>query len=458
MVFTAQVASQVPVPITDDVYGLNYSWDVNWWRVNNHTYFVTADYPPFSGSSFSASTPFNGACGEYSGTMNLHTNTPYTLTVRPTCPNDRDDYVNGVTSLDLVIIQQHIDGIAPFTDGYRKLASDADDNNVINQDDIEHLRELILGTTNSLNRNSWEWLHPPYIAQWPVSFSQNPWSFTLNATSNPVGGFGVQTFTNLTTDEIFGNNQNLYFDYSTVKIGDLTSATANSWICGNPNYIVSNSFDSRARHFGQQNKKDDEFTVILEVFPHADILGYEIPLHISSNSFDLIDLKNDLDGVWYYNTELNRLTFCDLSFDSKPMEINHSLWVELKIKAKADISDIGKVMYLNPDGRYIEMVNTEVELSTYDVDFYIKEIIPAESRVKMYSYYQEIQINAESHQKDKLDFQLFSQTGELVMNRTYHVSQGINQISVNTDVPSGFYVGRVLLGHNSYTEKLVIIR
>ncbi len=66
------------------------------------------------------------------------------------------DITNGVSTLDLVLIQQHILGLRPITDPKKLIAADVNNDDKINSLDLITLRKVILGIYEKLpNNNSW---------------------------------------------------------------------------------------------------------------------------------------------------------------------------------------------------------------------------------------------------------------------------------------------------------------
>jgi hypothetical protein len=108
----------------------------------------------------------SGKLGDFSGLIhqdNLNVNT-YLNGKRATLnfPNDplkihydhtRCEWIRGVDVADLLLIQRHILGIAPFPNGYRIIAADADKGNSVTTFDILELRKLILGIYNDFLPN-----------------------------------------------------------------------------------------------------------------------------------------------------------------------------------------------------------------------------------------------------------------------------------------------------------------
>ncbi len=70
---------------------------------------------------------------------------------------------NGVSTLDLILIQKHILGLQPLRSPYKKIAADIDKNGEINGVDLVELRKLILGIDKSFTKNeAWRFIDASY--------------------------------------------------------------------------------------------------------------------------------------------------------------------------------------------------------------------------------------------------------------------------------------------------------
>jgi hypothetical protein len=72
----------------------------------------------------------------------------YTLTIEKISPTNDD--LNGVTTLDMVMIQRHILGIASFDSKAKEIAADANGDNNVSVFDLVVLRKIILGIQSYL--------------------------------------------------------------------------------------------------------------------------------------------------------------------------------------------------------------------------------------------------------------------------------------------------------------------
>jgi hypothetical protein len=82
--------------------------------------------------------------------------------------NKKDDYLNGVNTLDLVHMQRHILGITKLDDPYRLIAADVDEDQFVKVSDLVELRKTILGLDTHLDESkSWKFLKPNATNPWP---------------------------------------------------------------------------------------------------------------------------------------------------------------------------------------------------------------------------------------------------------------------------------------------------
>jgi len=164
------------------------------------------------------------------------------------------DHLNGVSTLDLVLIQQHILGTSPLQSPYKMIAADVNNDQRVSASDIVELRKMILGDLHEFSNNqSWRFMD----AHQNLTSSQDPWPF-----------LEVLTIQNLQKDM---TDQNLIG----IKIGDVS---------GN---AVANRSKSVMDHFDSQINitYDDQYYRVGEIIQlelsmaHSEqILGFQFAL------------------------------------------------------------------------------------------------------------------------------------------------------------------------------------
>jgi hypothetical protein len=113
---------------------------------------------------------------------------------------DGDDN-NGVSTLDLVLIQRHILGLVPFTSPYKMIASDANNDGRVSAGDILEIRKLILGIQEEFKLNS-------------------SWRFPLKGQNLTV----TTPFPFIEKTETTKDDNNRVIDMVAVKIGDVNGS------------------------------------------------------------------------------------------------------------------------------------------------------------------------------------------------------------------------------------------
>lgn len=119
-------------------------------------------------------------------------------------PTKNDDVNNGVSTLDLVLIQRHILGLAEFSTPYELLAADINKDNKVTSADVIELRKVILGINDEFQSNeSWRFIDANYTFEDPTS----PWSAVIPETY-----------------EIENLSNDMTIDFKAIKVGDINNS------------------------------------------------------------------------------------------------------------------------------------------------------------------------------------------------------------------------------------------
>ncbi len=177
-------------------------------------------------------------------------------------PNKDIDYLNGVSTLDIIVIQRHILGVEQLDSGYKLLAADVNGSENITAIDLIELRKLILGVYDELpNNTSWKFVDAAHSFVDPL----NPW-----ATAVPE----MYLINNLTMD--------MKIDFVGVKIGDVNgSVIANA---------QSVEIEKRA------NRSD----VVLDITPLNNVDGKTSRAEVRSGNYGKV---TGLQGTIEFNAE-----------------------------------------------------------------------------------------------------------------------------------------------------------
>lgn len=146
-------------------------------------------------------------------------------------PENNANWLNGVTTYDLVLISKHILGTEPMTSPYSMLAADANRSGSVTTFDIVQLRKLILGIFDSLPTNtSWRFVDSVFVFP------------------NPLNPFATAVPEEILFDPLIANQ--LGQNFVGIKVGDV-NATANPAVARAPQDTLFLRLPDRAFHFGE---------------------------------------------------------------------------------------------------------------------------------------------------------------------------------------------------------------
>ena len=175
------------------------------------------------------------------------------------------DYTNGVSTLDLVLIQRHLLGFDEFESPYKVIASDIDNNQNISAGDIVALRKLVLGITPEYpnGQSSWRFVD----ARQNFADITNPWIVDEDVSIDNINAHKTQ------------------MDLVAVKIGDVnSSATYN--VNGTQSTETRSSktitFLTDAVHI----VKGEQIQVPIYAKDFENILGYQFTIEFDTDNLN----------------------------------------------------------------------------------------------------------------------------------------------------------------------------
>ncbi|MCB9311087.1 MAG: T9SS type A sorting domain-containing protein [Lewinellaceae bacterium] len=184
-----------------------------------------------------------------------------------------NDILNGVSTLDIVMIQRHILGIQPLLSPYKILAADVNNSKSITVADLSVLRKVLLGITTTFDNNtSWRFVPENYV----FADINQPYNF--------------DEYINI--DSLFENKDNVNF--IGVKVGDLNNSVETS--------IQNTNTDSRNGSFalnGTQKSFSKGEKVEFELKPSKDFMtsGMQFVLQFDPNVLQLDKVESAMiDG------------------------------------------------------------------------------------------------------------------------------------------------------------------
>jgi len=196
--------------------------------------------------------------------LNVPTNESYVIS------GDRDtDYLNGVSTLDLVKIQRHILGLESFDSPYKTIAADINNDESVKSNDLLQLRKLILGIDIELaNNTSWRFIDTEQ--EFDDIFS--PWPLT------------EELLTGVMSEESSLDN-----NFVAVKIGDISGdATANVL---QPNSVVRSGKTLELKIDDRLVKEGELIEVEFTSEEFKEVFGYQFTIELNG-----LEFRNVVEG------------------------------------------------------------------------------------------------------------------------------------------------------------------
>jgi len=342
------------------------------------------------------------------------------------------DYVNGVSTLDLVMMQQHILALDLLDSPYKVIAADANNDEKVSASDILILRKLVLGLIDDLPANqSWRFID----ANQNLIQKDRPWPFTEQIIVNSL-------FVNMVDQNFIG-----------VKIGD----------------VSGNASVNRLQK--SETRSNDPFTLLADrqIIP----AGKEIKVPIRSNKSEDVrgmQLAFQLENLEILSVESGAMLIDEDNYVIDDNEIRIS-WngsqysnkvsdlFYLIVKSNLDI-ELADALTLNNDKLHAEAyLGSALSLHDLALDF--------ENDITEYALYQNspnpfkdlTKINFSIPKSMEVSFRILDMTGKQLMSQTATYDAGLNEVIFNTNNlnQSGVLYYQIEASEFSKTMKMVVL-
>ncbi len=175
--------------------------------------------------------------------------------------------MNGVTTIDLVLIQRYILGLKDLESPYKIIASDINNDGQVTAKDLLDLRKSILGLTDGIaNNTSWKFVDRSYNFIDPTNPLQEPFA---------------QSY------DIYNMNSDMAIDYIGVKIGDVNNTVK-------ANRAIEGEVRSSSRLNFAIEEKAVEKGEMVEIPVYADnfdkVYAFQFTIEINKN-LSFVDIK-----------------------------------------------------------------------------------------------------------------------------------------------------------------------
>jgi hypothetical protein len=355
-----------------------------------------------------------------------------------------DDALNGVTTLDLVLIQRHILGLSVLDSPYKLIAADINNSQSVSAADLVELRKLILGIQNSFaNNRSWRFIDVAYRF------------------SDPKNPFPFNDYMEMT--KLDHNKAGL--DFMAVKVGDVNgSAKPNLRSTGE---VSGRSFMPLITE-SVTGKAGDLVTIHLTTEEINALVGLQMTLAWDINAAELIEIKSDVIQLKDYNLGFGQLNkgFVHISWNTQDVVSVNNQLVTLKMRLLHDVSERQLIFndktLMNPEiytkeGSNVVVNNIKLESGLRD-----------KKEFEKFELYQNVPnpFNAATiigfylPKADAVNLKIYDLTGKMIYQTKAHFSKGYNTFNVDAGTLNlnGVMYYQIDTETDSATRKMIVIK
>lgn len=348
-----------------------------------------------------------------------------------------DDYMNGVSTLDLVLIQKHILGLQLLDSPYKVIAADINSDSNISASDLVELRKLILGVYNELpNNDSWRFVD----AGQTFANNMQPFPFTEMLNINSLS-------TNMMNE-----------NFVAAKIGDVS------------NNAKANSFAStEVRSNGKLNLTVAEQTVAagstvsiaVSAENFNEVSGYQFTMNHSGLS--LVNVTAGAIDVTDANVGV-RNGMLTMSWNSAQAVTTSDDLFTLTFKANENVT-LSNAISINSRVTAAEAyVGKDLTQQAVEISFRTEEGTIGASQFELYQnepnpFAARTVISFNLPQAGKATLSIMDVTGKLVRRVQGEYSKGFNQVALNRSElgAAGILYYQLESGEFTATKKMIVI-
>ncbi len=330
--------------------------------------------------------------------------------------NMEDSPLNGVSTLDLVLIQRHILGIQTLDTPYKLIAADADDSNNISATDLITLRKLILGIYDEFPNGQKSWRFPEKGQDFIDSEKPFPYNETIDVLD-------------LSTVPADGK------DFVAVKIGDVNASAE----------VNFNNPTVEERNINSVTLEIDEMILtkgsLVSIPVYAKDMDNIVGLQSTINfDFDVLtftgieesalDVTEENLGLYAVNEGV--ITFSWNSYEEKNINADLPLF-ELQFTA-TDNRSLSEVIYFGSSLTNAEAYNRDLEILDVNLDFRglsYDEFVLYQNIPNPFSQSTEIRFSLPS--ESEIIFSVYDVNGRELMRQKSVYSLGDHTITLHKD-------------------------
>lgn len=343
-----------------------------------------------------------------------------------------DDYSNGVSTLDIILMQQHILGLRTFDDATQYLAADVNNSRSVSSVDIIQLRKIILGQIVAFeNQDSWIFVDKSALAAPDV----DPWFLPRYAeaqASDPQ-------------PSLIG-----------IKVGDINGSAVTNSALAHGRSVKTYTLVSHRKQIGKQ--------IVVELKASEALATYGLQL----------DLQYDFRALRLTDVQSKILDLKDEEIDIAPgsISISHAASTEIHLAAGDNVIRLTFTKLVDDISDPLVSMNSDrhIRSEIYDAAYHTRqlhlvqpqhiqeEILLMQNKPNPFTDHTTIEFWLP--QQEEVTFSLFDLNGVRTFGFQQIFVSGTNQISISKEglaLNRGIYYYQIKTHNRSLIKKMIIL-
>ena len=347
-----------------------------------------------------------------------------------------DDYLNGVSTLDLIIIQRHILGLEALDSPYKMVAADINNNQDISAIDLIELRKLILGIYEELPQNeSWRFIDraqnfPDINHPWPLKESIDIYDIQVDEYDH---------------------------DFVAVKTGDVNGSV--NLTSGETDIVSRSTTDAEMSHDILQLSQNGDYLIPVYFKEDQELMGLQAQFEFDASTLKIVDVESGRLNIEKENfvviDNLLRISWAESSsVTSLSDDALFYITVNSSYQLNEDVLKVSQKGGFNSElyTRDLQIVNIDIDKRENNFSNKLYQNVP-----NPFSQFTKIEFDLARSANVKLS--IFDASGKLVRMVNDYFEKGNNNILVNYNDLNGdgIYYYQLDTEFFTATRKMILI-
>lgn len=357
--------------------------------------------------------------------------TDYTLD-----PVKEGDYLDGVSTLDLVMIQRHILAISPLSSAYKVIAADVNGDNKVSASDLVELRKLILGIYSELpTGESWRFIDKSKTFINPTK----PFPYTSDMVMEQL------------------DHNEMGVDFIALKVGDVNNSHKSG--------LRDNESDNRSqKEWTMEQNTVNGLTQFSIIIDEKALAGFQFAIEFDPSLYKF-------EGIEANQIDLNSSHLGLSQMDEGKILVSWSSVSDFDVEGNlltlllSNLSNDNAAITINPGVLSPEAYTVNGDVNTHKISFRSETEGLANGDFELFQnipnpFDNTTKIGFNLQRESNVSLKIFDYSGKTILVKNGRYAKGYNYIDLNVNElsASGVLYYQIDTETNSASKKMIVIK